>query len=174
MHRRKRSNVATIAPERQRGRDRRAGMGPRAQVSKVKLMRLMIFTITITAALATHAFAEDVTFTKDVAPILQKACQNCHRPGAIAPMSLLTYQDARPWARSIRQKVTSREMPPWYIDRHIGITKFKDDPSLTDEEIATIVAWVDAGAPQGRPGDMPKPRVFADDDKWHIGKPDLV
>src|SRR5437879_1224447 len=71
-----------------------------------------------------------VTFSKDVAPILQKACQNCHRPGAIAPMSLLTYQDARPWARSIKAKVDAREMPPWYVDRHIGINKFKDDPSL--------------------------------------------
>src|SRR5437879_2386607 len=83
-----------------------------------------------------------VTFTRDVAPILQKSCQNCHRPGSIAPMSLLTYEDARPWARSIKTKVTAREMPPWHIDRNIGLTKFKDDPSLTDAEIATIVAWV--------------------------------
>src|SRR5262245_27506024 len=75
--------------------------------------------------------ADPVTFAKDVAPILQRACQNCHRPGAIAPMSLLTDEEARPWARSITQKVASREMPPWYVDRHVGITKFKDDPSLT-------------------------------------------
>ena len=78
------------------------------------------------------------TFTKDVAPILQRSCQQCHRPGAVAPMSLLTYQEARPWARSIKTKVTAREMPPWHIDRNVGITKFKDDPSLTDAEIATI------------------------------------
>jgi hypothetical protein len=115
-----------------------------------------------------------VTFSKDVAPILQKACQNCHRPGAIAPMSLLTYQDARPWAKSIKAKVTAREMPPWYIDRHVGINKFKDDPSLTDAEIATIVKWVDAGAPAGSAADMPPPRLFSDVDKWHIGKPDMV
>jgi hypothetical protein len=115
-----------------------------------------------------------VTFSKDIAPILQKSCQGCHRPGAIAPMSLLTYQDARPWARSIKAKVTAREMPPWYIDRHIGITKFKDDPSLTDAEIATISRWVDQGAPAGSPKDMPPARQFADDDKWHIGKPDMV
>src|SRR6185436_11558987 len=102
------------------------------------------------------------TFSKDVAPILQKACQNCHHPGAIAPMSLLTYQDARPWARSIKQKVTTREMPPWYIDRHVGITSFKGDPSLTDAEIATIASWVDQGAPAGNPADMPAARVFAD------------
>src|ERR1700716_374539 len=93
---------------------------------------------------ATNAAAPGpVTFTKDVAPILQRSCQNCHRPGAIAPMSLLTYEETRPWARSIRQKVVAREMPPWYIDRHVGIHDFKNDVSLSDLEIATIAAWVD-------------------------------
>jgi mono/diheme cytochrome c family protein len=115
-----------------------------------------------------------VTFTKDVAPILQKSCQTCHRPGSVAPMSLLTYEDARPWARAIKLKVTAREMPPWHIDRTIGITKFKDDPSLTDAEIATISKWVDSGAPMGDPKDMPPPRQFADQDRWFIGKPDVV
>jgi hypothetical protein len=115
-----------------------------------------------------------VTFTKDVAPILQRNCQHCHRPGSIAPMSLLTYQDARPWARSIKQKVVAREMPPWHIDRSIGITKFKDDPSLSDADIATIAAWVDSGAPMGNPADMPQPREFSDLDSWFIGKPDIV
>src|SRR6266852_3617527 len=118
--------------------------------------------------------AEPVTFTKDVAPILQRSCQNCHRPGSIAPMSLLTYKDARPWARAIKEKVVLRQMPPWHIDRNIGITKFKDDPSLTDAEIATISNWVDQGALEGNPADMPPPRQFGDMDKWHIGKPDLV
>jgi len=126
------------------------------------------------AASAQQPASAPVTFSKDVAPILQKSCQTCHRPGAIAPMSLLTYQDARPWARSIKAKVTAREMPPWYIDRHIGINKFKDDPSLTESEIATIVRWVDAGAPAGNAADMPAPRQFSDVDKWHIGKPDMV
>ena len=126
------------------------------------------------SAQAPAAATPAVTFSKDVAPILQKLCQNCHRPGAIAPMSLVTYQDARPWARSIKQKVASREMPPWYIDRHVGITKFKGDPSLTDAEIATITRWVDQGAPAGNPADMPPPRQFAEIDKWHIGKPDMV
>jgi hypothetical protein len=116
----------------------------------------------------------EVTFTKDVAPILQRSCQNCHRPGSIAPMSLLTYKDARPWARSIQEKVVRRLMPPWHIDRTIGITKFKDDPSLTDAEIATISNWVNQGALEGNPADMPPPRQFSDMDKWHIGKPDLV
>jgi len=115
-----------------------------------------------------------VTFTKDVAPILQRSCQNCHRDGSIAPMSLLTYNDARPWARAIKEKVVLRQMPPWHIDRNIGIGKFKDDPSLTDAEIAAIVNWVDHGAPLGDPADMPPPRQFSDLDKWHIGQPDLV
>ncbi len=115
-----------------------------------------------------------VTFTKDVAPILQRSCQNCHRPGEIAPMSLLSYQEVRPWARAIKTRVASREMPPWHVDKTIGITKFKDDPSLSDEEIETIVKWVDAGAPQGNPADMPPPRQFLEAGAWQIGTPDLV
>jgi len=122
----------------------------------------------------TPAPARQPTFTKDVAPILQRSCQNCHRPGSIAPMSLLTYEDARPWARSIKNRVSQRQMPPWHVDRAIGIRKFKDDPSLSDAEVATIVGWVDAGAPRGNPADMPPPRVFDDSDRWHIGKPDLI
>src|SRR5436305_1005295 len=98
-----------------------------------------------------------VTFSKDVAPIFQKTCQNCHRPGSIAPMSLLTYEDARPWARSIKDRVERRSMPPWHVDKTVGIRRFKDDPSLTDDEIATIAAWVDAGAPRGNPAVMPAP-----------------
>jgi hypothetical protein len=116
----------------------------------------------------------DATFSKDIAPILERSCQNCHRAGSIAPMALLTYNDTRPWARSIKEKVVRREMPPWHIDRNVGITKFKEDPSLTDAEIATISNWVDRGAPEGNSADMPPPRQFSDLDKWQIGKPDLV
>jgi hypothetical protein len=116
----------------------------------------------------------DATFSRDIAPILERSCQNCHRTGSIAPMALLTYKDARPWARSIKEKVVRREMPPWHIDRNVGITKFKEDPSLTDAEIATISNWVDRGAPEGNPSDMPPPRQFTDLDKWQIGKPDVV
>src|SRR5215212_6323943 len=133
-------------------------------------MKRAALALVIAGALVPEAAAQQpaaVTFSKDVAPILQKACQNCHHPGAIAPMSLMTYQDARPWARSIKQKVSSREMPPWYIDRHVGVNKFKDDPSLTDAEISIITRWVDAGAPAGNPADMPVARVFSDVDKWH-------
>src|SRR5579863_7176782 len=116
----------------------------------------------------------EVTFSKDVAPILQRSCQNCHRPGSIAPMSLPSFNDARPWARSIKDKVDRRQMSPWHIDRNVGITKFKDDPSLTEAEIATISNWVDQGSPEGNPADMPPPRTFGDIDKWHIGQPDMV
>src|SRR5438128_2607599 len=92
------------------------------------------------------------TFTKDVAPILYNSCVNCHRPGDIAPMSLVSYQDVRPWARSIKLKVVDREMPPWGASPLHG--KFKDDRSLSDEQIATIATWVDGGAPKGNEADL--------------------
>ncbi len=117
---------------------------------------------------------EEVTFSKDVAPILQASCQTCHRDGAIAPMSLMSYDEARPWARAIKDKVMTRTMPPWYIDKNIGVQGFRYDRSLSDDQIATIAAWVDAGAPRGNPADMPPPREFADRDIWHIGEPDWI
>src|SRR5438552_14352327 len=85
-----------------------------------------------------------VTFTKDVAPILYKSCVECHRPTMFAPMSLITYEEVRPWARAIRQKVSKRDMPPWSADQPIGV--FKNDPRLSEQEIDTIVKWVDGGA----------------------------
>src|SRR5262245_20311860 len=115
-----------------------------------------------------------VTFTKDIAPILQRSCQDCHRPGSVAPMSLITYADVRPWARAIKLKTSAREMPPWFIEKNVGIQRFKDDPSLSDADVATIGRWVDAGAPQGNPADMPALRKFADEKGWAIGTPDLV
>src|SRR5262245_5157225 len=115
-----------------------------------------------------------VTFTKDVAPILQRSCQKCHRPGSIAPMSFLSYEDVRPWARTIKTQVTKREMPPWYIDRTVGVRKFDNDPSLSDAEISTIARWVDGGAVRGNPADMPPPVQFQNTDIWQIGKPDLI
>jgi hypothetical protein len=124
--------------------------------------------------------AQEKTFTKDVAPILQQSCQACHRPGSIAPMSLLTYEDARPWARAIRTQVTRRAMPPWFVDKNVGIQHFKDDRSLSEAEIDTIVKWVDGGAPRGNPADMPPPRTF-DDNRYEwtlenqLGRPpDLI
>ena len=115
----------------------------------------------------------DVTFTKDVAPILQRSCESCHRPRGGAPMTLISYQDVRPWARSIKQRTLAREMPPWFVDKNIGIQHFKDDPSLSDDEIALIGRWVDAGAPRGNPADMPPSRHWPAG-KWTIGEPDLV
>jgi len=131
-------------------------------------------TASAQTAPATKTATPAVTFAKDIAPIFQKSCQGCHRPGQMAPMSFLTYQDVRPWARSIKQRVTERQMPPWGIDPHVGLQSFKNDPSLRDDEIETIAKWVDAGAPQGNIADMPKPREWDDSDRWHIGKPDLI
>src|SRR5216117_191824 len=127
-----------------------------------------------TTANAQSAPERQVTFTKDVAPILQRSCQTCHRPGSIAPMSLLTYEEARPWAKAIKENVVLRNMPPWHIDPNIGISKFKNSVALSDQEIATIAQWVDSGAPKGDPADMPRPRKFDDNDKWSIGTPDLI
>ena len=110
-----------------------------------------------------------VTFTKDIAPILQRSCQACHRPDNMAPMSLLSYEEVRPWARSIKQKVMLREMPPWHIDPYVGIQQFKNDPSLSKREIAAIVEWVDSGAPKGNAADMPPPREFPAEGAWRIG-----
>jgi hypothetical protein len=115
-----------------------------------------------------------VTFTKDIAPIFQDNCQVCHRPGSIAPMSLLTYEEARPWARSIKQKVAAREMPPWFIDKNVGVQHFSNDRSLSLRDIETIMKWVDAAAPEGNPADMPPPRQFPVGDAWQIGTPDVV
>ena len=115
----------------------------------------------------------EVTFSRDVAPILQRSCESCHRPGGGAPMALVSYADVRPWARSIRNRTTAREMPPWFIDTNIGIQDFKDDPSLSDAEIAAIAAWVAAGAPQGDPADLPPPLEWSASG-WTIDEPDLV
>ena len=107
-------------------------------------------------------------------PILQRSCQNCHRPGQIGPFSMLTYNDTRPWAKAIKQQVVQRNMPPWYIDKTVGIHEFKNDVSLTNSEIDLISRWVDAGAPMGNPADAPPARQFDDSDRWHIGKPDVI
>jgi|HubBroStandDraft_6_1064221.scaffolds.fasta_scaffold136193_1 hypothetical protein len=112
----------------------------------------------------------EVTFAKDVAPILYEKCAECHRPGEIAPMSLLTYKDARPWARSIKDKVANRVMPPWLADPAYG--HFSNDRRLSQKQIDTIVAWVDAGAPEGNQKDLPPLPRFTEG--WTIGEPDAV
>lgn len=121
-------------------------------------------------AAADNAAAEPPTFSRDIAPIFQNRCQSCHRPGEAAPMSLLKYDEARPWVKSILKAVSSRTMPPWFADPAIG--KWRNDASLTDEEIKTITAWVNAGAPEGNPADLPPARDWAEG--WLMGTPDLI
>jgi len=133
----------------------------------------------LAAAKADQAAAQtEVTFTRDIAPILQRSCQNCHRPGQVAPMSLLTYEEARPWARSIKARTAIRDkagaMPPWYIEKNIGIQHYKHDPSLSDEEVAKIARWADTGAPRGNPADLPPAIQWPDGNSWTIGTPDLI
>src|SRR5439155_609656 len=132
--------------------------------------------LTVVSPSAQQPAAGQVTFAKDVVPILQRSCQNCHRPGSVAPFSLLTYEEARPWAKSIKNRIQKREMPPWTLDKNVGIQEFKNDISLSDAEIAKVVKWVDSGAPLGNIADMPKPLQFEDPRIWHIGngKPDLI
>ncbi len=131
----------------------------------------------VTAAPPQVAGAE-VTYTKDIAPILQRSCENCHRGEGVAPMSLQTYEQVRPWARSIKQRTgigpRAGVMPPWYVEKDLGIQHFKNDPSLSAEEISKIARWADNGAPRGNPTDMPAPRVWNDQSQWSIGTPDLV
>src|SRR5690349_13565209 len=142
-----------------------------------------LLSIGAVLAIAAPVLAADaprsVTFSKDVAPIFQSKCQECHQPNSIAPMSLITYQDARPWARSIKERVATRQMPPWHIDKSVGVQKFKNDMSLSDEQIETIVKWVDAGAPMGDLKDMPPAKPLVADNQWKavrdgFGPPDLV
>jgi hypothetical protein len=132
-------------------------------------MALLSLSLFVMSAGATKA-PKSVTFTKDVAPIFNAKCAECHRAGESAPFSTLTYREVRPWAKSIREKVASRTMPPWHADPHYG--QFKNDRSLSQAEIDTITAWVDGGAKEGNPKDLPPAPKF--NDGWAIGQPDLV
>jgi hypothetical protein len=120
----------------------------------------------------------EVTFSKDIAPILQRSCQRCHQPDSVAPMSLIAYDQVRPYARSILRRThmgpVAGVMPPWFIEKDIGIQQYKNDPSLSDEELAKIEAWVKSGAPEGDPADLPPPLPLNDSSKWTIGEPDLI
>lgn len=135
-------------------------------------MRLFVLSLSCVAlaSAATTSGNQPVTFTKDVLPVLQKNCQTCHRPGEVAPMSFLSYESTRPWAKAIKGAVMTKKMPPWYADTHVG--KFSNDRSLSQAEIDTLVAWSDQGAKQGDPKDAPKPVDFVEG--WRIGKPDVV
>jgi hypothetical protein len=138
----------------------------------MRLRPALLFIVWTCAAVVPSAAAvpDQVTFSKDVAPILQKRCQSCHRPGEVAPMSLVTYAESRPWARAIREKVVTRRMPPWPADPRHG--SFRNDPSLTQDEIDVLVKWVDTGGAEGDRRDLPPPLLF--EDGWHIGRPDVV
>ena len=150
------------------------GLMPRLGMAALAAVGLLSAPGAATAAPPERA----LTFSKDVAPIFQAKCQSCHEPGSIAPMSLVTFREARPWAKSIKARVATRQMPPWHIDRSVGVQKFKNDMSLTDEQIDTIVAWVDQGAPEGNPADFTAKPV-AQGLYWQAqrdgyGPPDLV
>jgi hypothetical protein len=146
---------------------------------RAALLVVPVLALSASAALAqTGPAATEVTFSKDIAPILQRSCQNCHRPDGVAPMSLVTYEEVRPWSRAIKTRTgigpKAGVMPPWYVEKNIGIQHYKDDPSLTEEEVAKIAKWADNGAPRGNPADMPPMRTWQDDSVWRIGKPDLI
>jgi hypothetical protein len=119
-----------------------------------------------------------VTFAKDIAPIFQDKCEGCHRAGSMAPMSLVTYQEVRPWVKSIRERVITRNMPPWHLDKTVGIQHFANDCSLSDAQMNTIVRWADSGAPLGDTKDLPPAKQWSTDDGWQLAKqfgpPDFV
>ena len=127
---------------------------------------------------AIMAQSSEVTFHKDIEPILQRSCQNCHRLGGAGPMPLVTYEQVAPFAGLIEYKTELRDragaMPPWYVEKDIGIQAYKDDPSLSDEEIGTISTWARTGAAKGNSADAPEPLVFDDSLKWRAGEPDLI
>lgn len=127
---------------------------------------------------AVNAAEEEITYAKHVAPIFQDKCQECHQPNSIAPVEFMNYRDVVKEARSIKHKVENRVMPPWHIDTTVGIQAFQNNRGLTDEEIDTIVRWVDSGTPMGDPDDLPPPRDFADPNAWQLakmfGEPDLI
>ena len=148
--------------------------------TRIRSLKVAVtFAALLPLSLPALAFAESSpTYSKDVAPIFQRACERCHQETGIGPMSLVTFEDVRPWARSIKDRVTRRLMPPWHIDATVGITEFKNDTSLSEEEIDTIARWVDAGAPRGNPADMPPPVAWPPAAEWELaatlGEPDLV
>ncbi len=150
--------------------------GPRhLAIGMAALLALAVSGAPASAQDGAHA---DVTFNRDVMPILQANCQECHQANSIAPMELMTYRDAYRWASKIRDKVANRVMPPWHMDRSVGIQQFKNDRSLTDDEIGTLVAWIDNGRVEGDPADLPPAAEFPDPNEWRLagefGQPDLV
>jgi len=150
-------------------------------VRLVRLGPVLAFTAALSWSGSGFAQAQpsgNVTYTKDIAPIIQRSCEGCHRADGVAPMALSTYEQVRPWARAMKQRTgigpRAGVMPPWYVEKNIGIQEFQSDPSLSDEEIAKIARWADTGAAQGNPVDMPTAKVYPDGKSWSIGTPDLI
>jgi hypothetical protein len=141
---------------------------------------IALLTMSVVSATSAWAAGPAPTFTKDVAPILRDKCEVCHRADSMAPMALTAFEEVRPWARSIKSRVQTRQMPPWHLDPTVGIQHYKNDRSLTQDQIDTIVRWVDAGAPQGDPKDLPAPITWPADQSWNFAKqlgqsePDLI
>ncbi len=143
------------------------------------LLLLLAFHLRAPSTAAAQTPQHEATFTKDIAPILQRSCQTCHNPDGGAPMPLTTYEEVRPYARAMKTRTSlgprAGVMPPWFVERNIGIQRFKSDPSLSEAEIATIARWADNGAPRGNPADMPSSKAIAHGkDGWLLGKPDLI
>lgn len=150
-------------------------------MAKAKFLSVLALVIAVGYPQFARAEAanEPITFTKNIAPLFQEKCQACHRADSMAPMSLVTYEEVRPWAKAIRERVIKREMPPWHINQTVGIQEFKNDRSLSDVQINTIVKWVDSGAPKGDMKDMPQAKQWPDESKWNLagmfgGPPDLI
>jgi hypothetical protein len=139
---------------------------------------ILLYLLLLGPAWGAELDNKPVTFSKDVARIFQEKCQNCHRTGQMAPMSLVTYEESRPWAAAIRERVITRQMPPWHLDKTVGIQQFQNDLSLSDSQISAIVRWVDQGSPRGDAKDMPAPKQWPKDDGWQLskqfGEPDLI
>jgi hypothetical protein len=146
--------------------------------TRMTLWTLLALLVAMGSARAQGSTKGTVSFTRDVAPILQEKCQSCHRSGSMAPMSLVTYEEVRPWARAVKQRVIAREMPPWHIDRTVGIQQFKNDISLSEAEIDTIARWVDDGAPRGDSRDL-RVKQWPNEELWRLAEtegrvPDLI
>ena len=155
---------------------RRGFWGGALAAGAVAALATSLSPFTLRAAPA--AVPDEVTYSKDIAPILQRSCENCHRPNGAGPMSLTTYDEVRPWARAIKQRTGigphAGVMPPWYMEKNIGIQHYKDDPSLSALEVAKVAKWADTGALRGNPADMPASKQWTDANVWRIGTPDLV
>src|SRR5688572_21565415 len=151
---------------------------PTTRLRRLGVRVLMTAALPLFASTTAAQVPNEITYAKHVAPIIQQKCQVCHQPNSIAPMSLTSYEEVVKAARRIKTRVAARVMPPWHIDKNVGIREFKNDRSLTDAQIETIVRWVDSGTPLGDPRDMPPAPTFPDPTGWQLekdfGKPDLI